>query len=108
MECDSVKDFWNLFVTWWHSISETMFQMCTDEYIFGLVNIGEHFIIDIYNYLLLLCRWFIYSCKKESSDIMFDNYMIFMKHKVEIEKHIMYKNGKKNDFDNKWCILTNL
>ena len=74
--------------------------MCTAEYLFGVMNMDGHVIIDILNYLFLLCRWVIYKCKKDSNEIRFANFMIYMTCKVEIEKHIMYKNGKKNDFDN--------
>jgi len=105
--CQSAVKFWNSFKRWWNNVSGINMHISTYEIIFGVLNYNECDILALLNYLLLASKWHIYCCKKEQRGIFFHQYLASLKNHVDIEKYIMYKNGKVVEFHQMWDIVLN-
>jgi len=105
IECKSVKPFWRSLFNWWFNISETNFQLEKCEMLFGVLNFNESKMLDVFNFLLLVAKWYIYTCKKDNLNLFFLNFLLEVKNNLELEKYIMYKNGNNREFDEKWALL---
>lgn len=105
--CPHTVNFWQFFKRWWYRFSNVDITLHALDIIFGVLNYNDDNILSLLNYLILAAKWYIYCRKKEQSCLLFHQYLVTVKMHVEVEKYIMYKNGKANEFHKQWDILYN-
>ena len=105
VHCNTVTNFWLDIFKWWQNVTETYFYLEDYEILFGVLNFNEERILNILNFILITAKWFIFQCKKESKNIFFEIYLIYLKKLIEVEKYILFKNGKEEEFYLTWSLI---
>ena len=100
--CKCVKTIWQLVSDLMFDIYHVKIRLGVSDIIFGIVNLNEDIILDIYNYVILQAKNYIYICKKENSRISISTFYVELKHQLDILKIVMYKNNKVAEFNEKW------
>ena len=104
-ECGSVHSFWCSLQKWWKNSFGVNFALDAKVVLFGLYNPDSDNVLNAINYCILLAKWYIAECRRNSSDLDLYNYLKLAKHKLEIEYvHFTIENDMKK-FDKKLKIL---
>ena len=89
--CTDVNNFWISINRWMKSILETTFELNLINILFGIPNYENENLIHFVNYCILYGKLFIYLCMKDDKKICFLDYIVFLKEKMLVEKHINHK-----------------
>ena len=103
IHCSMLNNFWTFLSNWWLRTFKAIVPNEDSFIIFG-VEINTHSVI--FNYVLILAKWYIYRCKSILiKNIDFFDFLQFLKFKLVL-KQLYYKyNDKMNVFDSKWGAL---
>ena len=93
--CYNTKVFWVRVNKWFMTVTQVKFNFSICEILFGIVvtsTLDSH--VFMFNYLVLLGKWYINSQKVKKRQLMFCEFLLFVKCKLENIKmsFIMYKN----------------
>ena len=83
--CEETLEFWNQIRRWWKSVSGTNFTVGIYDLIFGLPNDGKDKIINQFNFLLLLSRYYIYR-NKQAETAKLHVYELLIEGKTTLER----------------------
>lgn len=80
--CDIVKHLWENFFKWWNNIFNTTITLSLDCIIFGFLEYKN----NAFNYCILLGKYYInfLNLSSKSNNISLENYLIFLKRRLEI------------------------
>lgn len=101
--CIKCIPFWNSFKRWWKYYFEDELLLNNTDIIFGNISFPKTL-----NYCILLAKWFIFRQKhynRDSDNIFFPLYLLELKHKLIVEKHIAVKNKTTHVFNQTWLAL---
>ena len=88
--------FWREVFNYWYNLSGTIFNVEIYEILFGVFNFNMDDGWNIFNFVLITAKWFIYQCKKENLNRFINNLLLYLqKVTIDIEKYIMNTNGKR-------------
>ena len=105
--CEKIDYFWNDFFNWWNHLGDIEiaadYENLEEAVIFGFKSRGG--IHSVLNYCILMAKYHIY-VKRIHHDNAVDlsQYLVFLKHKLKIEKQICDGNEDCTDF-NKFTFL---
>ncbi len=106
VNCPTTHGFWNNFVDWWNAMDfPNLNPLKAEDIILGCPVIT--FEDNILNFCLIICKWFIYSCKRDEKELFFPCYLQYLKNKLDIEYNIHYKNETIAKFEKTWGQLYN-
>ena len=107
IECSGLNNFWKYLESWWNRSSTTQVHLTKKHIIFGVYYDLSHF--TAVNYVILLAKWYIYTHTYLERKIELYNFLVILKHHLNIERQISYCNGRKEEFNKKWSnIIENL
>ena len=106
VNCKSSKTFWDSLFVWWNNLTETNIDLTACDLVFGILNIDDNIFLHLLNVIILRAKWYLYNCKKEKGPLSLDNFIVQLKHGINIEKYIMYANGQEVIFDKIYNILS--
>ena len=107
--CKHVQIIWQSLSNLLYDIYQVRLNLSVYHTVFGIVNLNDDIILDIYNCVILLTKRYIYECKKEENTISFIILCAEIKHYIDVLKIVMCKNNKSNEFNRKWQpILLNI
>ena len=110
--CTPVVTFWNNFVSWWNKLNfSKLFPLVEENIILGFPTVSNEDIV--LNFCLILAKHYIYTSKRNQTDLFFGNYIIILKNKLDIEKHINKCRSTLDKFyyiwgyllESLWCLI---
>lgn len=105
--CFPVQNFWNDFVTWWNNLNYLKLNPLVEEnIILGFLGSSDEDIV--LNFCLILCKHYIYTCKRKQEPISILHYLRLLKHKLVIEEEIHTQNCTLNKFNIIWKYILDL
>ena len=104
--CKETTLFWKSIQTWLKSVLKVHLNLTVNEIMLGIPNPCDDEIIDIFNYCILYGKWYIYSCKKDDTQMFILNYIKYIKDKLQIEKTIC-EMKKEDIFEKRWSLFYN-
>ena len=109
VDCPKVKLFWNCLKTWFKYNFDFVINFGPLDILFGIPNYLKNLELDVFNFIILYAKMYIKQCKENKKATEFYEFQIDLKERILIEQQILYSNGKKNLFDQKWNkLLENL
>jgi hypothetical protein len=106
--CNETLEFWNQIRRWWKSVTGTNFTVGIYDLIFGLPNENKDKIINQFNFLLLLARFYIYKNKQAANNkLHVYELLIEVKTKLEAMHHISLEQNREKKFEDNWSDLYN-
>ena len=93
--CDNTNVFWDRVNKWFMTVTQVKFNFSICQILFAITvtsTLNSH--AFMFNYLVLLGKWYINSQKVKKRQLMFCEFLLFVKCKLENIKmsFIMYKN----------------
>ena len=70
------------------------------EIIYGVLK-GSSLLQNLHH-LILIGKYFLYICPKNGKKCQFEDFVIFVREKIDLEKYIAIRENKLNRFDIKW------
>ena len=99
-DCLKVQIFWMNFKHFWTSTFHENISLDLKEIVIGYKERN-----DLFNYLIILGKWYIYQCSKKGTTPVFFIFKALCKSKYNIELNIARKNNQMADFNRKWKFL---
>jgi hypothetical protein len=100
--CPSTSLFWTSVISWWKANFNISFPVHMYDLIFGLSNDGNDMIINHFNYILLLARFYIYNTKRVDGKLDLYTFLLNCKNEIMTEYNIMATQNKKEIFEKRW------
>ena len=100
--CEIIKDFWNKFTDFWQEISNDQNKISFQQVFIGDI---ENNAFSLKNYLLILGKIHIYSCRKNKEKPNINAFLTLVSCKYEVEKSIASRRSKRKEFDQKWGMI---
>ena len=72
------------------------------DIIFGIPNENDDYMFNVFNYIILLAKNFVYNCRINDSDICFKKYKSKLFVRLQIEKYIATSQNKIEDYNKAW------
>ena len=108
LECSTLSAFWNGIKNWWHVNLGCTFNLNAKDVIFGICNAYDNAIFEYINYFILMAKYYIMKCRKRELQIEVQDFIHYMKYKLEIEILHYSIAGMKEIELIKWKHLYNL
>jgi hypothetical protein len=106
--CNETLEFWNQIRRWWKSVTGTNFTVGIYDLIFGLPNENKDNIINQFNFLLLLARFYIYKNKQAANNkLHVYELLIEVKTKLEAMHYIPLEPNREQKIEDNWSDLYN-
>jgi hypothetical protein len=102
-ECPKVVPFWNSFIEWWNTLSESTTFLDKRSALTGFM--GPQAKMQTLNACLLLAKWHVYKSKINESEVFFYNFLRDLKYNLEIEKTIAIRKGNMQNYNTKWQMV---
>ena len=70
---------------WWHVNLGCTFNLNAKDVIFGICNAYDNAIFEYINYFILMAKYYIMKCRKRALQIQVQDFIHYMKYKLEVE-----------------------
>ena len=100
-ECESTKSFWDQLINWINNITHVKVPLSKIDILFGIPFVKDNFLYCV-NFIILLCKWYIYNCKLNTKTLFLLEFVNDFKDKLVLEEFIMNTNGQSAEFINIW------
>ena len=100
IECIQVKQFWKSLENWWNKTGGYKVKLTNKHIIFGFYDDNGQF--ESINFIILLAKWFIQKQGYLQCKIELYNFLVMLKHHLQVERYICAGNNKLNIFNKKW------
>ena len=102
--CKEVNTFWIQISDWLSTLFNTSVNFAVLDILLGLINYTpKHFYLI--NYVILIGKYFIAKCKRNGSNLLFNDYKYTLKWKLSLDKNVYLKHKKLHVFEEKFAIL---
>ena len=98
VQCIKLKPFWDSLLEWWNSIYEVTIKLQTLDIVVGMANTDRDITLNTLNFCMLYAKYYIYKCKTNTKDVIFEIYKAELKQRLEFEKNILLQEGKLDVF----------
>ena len=105
IECPQIKLFWSCLKTWFKYNFDFVINFGPLDILFGVPNYANNLELSALNFIILYAKMYIKNCKDSLKITVFYEFQIDLKERILLEQQILYSNGKKNVFDQKWNTL---
>ena len=105
VQCIKLKPFWDSLLEWWNSIYEVTIKLQTLDIVVGMANTDRDITLNTLNFCMLYAKYYIYKCKTNTKDVIFEIYKAELKQRLEFEKIILLQEGKLDVYTKKWKLL---
>ena len=101
-ECQKLQPFWNNLFTWLHDIYGLRINLSIFDILFGITNVNNDKLFDVFNYCILFAKDFIYNTKINRTEVLFREYVPKLLISLEAEQFLASSQNKLDDFYLKW------
>jgi hypothetical protein len=106
-ECPKTLALWNTIQLWWKSVFSFTIMLSPLEIIFGIPNENNDNSINLYNYVILYTKYYIYITKKQEKELLMYNLLLLIKKELTL-KHTTYSEKQQlHKFNKFWGELYN-
>ena len=109
VDCPVVKLFWSCPKSWFKYNVDFVINFGPLDILFGIPNYLKYLELDVLNLIILYANMYIKQHKENKKVTEFYEFQIDLKERILIKQQMLYSNGKKKIFDQKWNkLLENL
>ena len=91
INCNQTVEFWKLFKIWWKNKTNLCIHLLAKQILFGIIDTKETHNL-LLNHLLLIAKYYIYSCYLNEQELDFKPYLNIVEKKFIIERQIGLQN----------------
>ena len=96
--CENVLEGCRKFVTQLFS----HVNLSTSDILFGIYNVNNDKLLDIFNYVILWGKWYLSIVKLKDKQPSLSDFLIILKIKLKTEETFCYVNDKMDMFQDRW------
>jgi tRNA U34 5-carboxymethylaminomethyl modifying enzyme MnmG/GidA len=96
---------WKAIQTWWKTIFHFSIELSILEILFGIPNENKDNAINIYNYVILHAKYYIYISKKQEKDINMYNLLLLIKKELRLKRISSIEKLQLHKFNRNWAEL---
>jgi hypothetical protein len=101
-QCPLSLALWKTIQIWWKSIFDFTIQLSVLEVLFGIPNENKDHSIDIYNYVILHAKHYIYITKIQQNDLHMFSLLLLLKKELNLTRVNFKEKSKLHKFTSKW------
>ncbi len=105
VDCKLVRHFWTTIITWLENATNVKFLIYTPEVIFGIPNEEKDMVLDHYNFVLLLAKYYVYKTKQAQKTVDAFMFLRECKHELTIKEEAALMMDKLDKFEQHWGTL---
>ena len=102
--CNETNKFWNKVNTWVNGIFETNYEITICEIMLGIPEAKDPYLKSL-NSIIILGKWFLNSKKTQTMDIIFFEFILLVKEKLETYRESSLIFGKIKEFERDYNTL---
>ena len=103
--CKDTNHFWNKMEQWWQVKFKTSIKLDKKLVLFGMPNLLNDHMINIFNLCILWAKWYISISKNGEGVLSLKDFLMFIKVKLEVEELICKLSDTMNIFEERWSVL---
>ena len=77
----------NTIQLWWKTVFHFSIKLCVLEIIFGIPNENKDNSINVYNYVILHTKYYIYITKKQQQQLHMYNLLLLLKKELKLKRN---------------------
>jgi hypothetical protein len=104
-ECPKTLTLWNAIQLWWKAIFQFSIKLSVLEIIFGIPNENKDNTINIYNYVILHAKYYIYISKKQQKELYMYNLLLLLKKELKLKRINSIEKLQLHKFNRNWAEL---
>ena len=101
-QCKDVRMFWRTVEIWLHNSFHMSIKLSTSDILFGIHNVYNDKLLDIFNYVILWGKWYLSIIKMKDKQPSLSDFLIILKIKLETEETYCRVNNKIIMFQERW------
>lgn len=101
-ECPSSQMLWKSFELWFYNSLGVRIPLCATTIVFGTNNLLNDDLLFLMDFCIMTGKWYIFKQKYCNKSVSFIELLLNLKNNVNIEKHLLYLEGKIELFESKW------
>ena len=102
-ECPNIRLFWNNFEEWWNSLYPSNRNLLSAKII--ILGCYSTHCKYAFNNCILQAKHFIHKQLCNKRQVSFQSFLTYLKHKVSVEQHVLYSQGKYDLFEKRWFVI---
>jgi hypothetical protein len=106
-ECPKTLALWNTLQLWWKSVFSFTIMLSPLEIIFGIPNENNDNSINLYNYVILYTKFYIYITKKQEKELLMYNLLLLIKKELKLKCTTYSEKQQTHKFNKIWGELYN-
>ena len=106
-ECHVCYTFWQTFQDWFRNVTGVFLKLDVLNVLLGINNTSNDNTLYLMDYCIIIAKFYIYKQKYLEKSISFFQYLVELKHNLEVEKYLLFIEGKQDIFNSKWSLLYN-
>ena len=106
-QCPKTTTLWESIQTWWKTNFQFKIDISVLEIIFGLPNENNEKTINLYNYIILYAKYYIYITKKKGKQLHMYEFLLTIKKELTYKKNRLAELNQTNKFNTIWGELYN-
>ena len=103
ISCPQASSFWYKFQSWYSTVSNASLLLSELEVLFGITRPCTHRLT--LNHLIILGKYFLYINALNNTMFVFNDFILLVQDKIEIEKYIAATSNGEREFQQKWKFL---
>ena len=108
INCNHTVVFWKLFKIWWMNKTNLCIHLLAKQILFGIIDKKKNTHNLLLYHLLLIAKYYIYSCYLNEQELDFKPYLNIVEQKFIIERQIGLQNREIDSVRKKWSIPFNV
>jgi hypothetical protein len=106
-QCPKTLKLWDSIQMWWKINFQFKIHISILEIIFGLPNEDNEKTINLYNYVILYAKYYIYITKKKEKELFLYEFLLTIKKELNYKKERLLELNQTNKFNKLWGELYN-
>jgi hypothetical protein len=106
-QCPKTTKLWEAIQTWWKTNFDFKIDISVLEIIFGLPNENNDKTINLYNYIILYAKYYIYVTKKKGKPLFIFDFLLTIKKELTYKKERLAELNQTHKFNDIWGELYN-
>ena len=100
--------FWMSVKKWFLRNFEFTINCTPLDILLGIPNYDKDVHINIFNFVILFAKYFVYSCKQVNKPVDFFQFLVKLKTRMVYEEYRCKMYNKTNEFQKKWSLINNI
>jgi hypothetical protein len=96
------SSLWNTFQLWWKSVFHFSIMLSALEIIFGIPNENNDNSINVYNYVILYTKYYIYITQKIQKELYMYNLLLLIKKQLKLKRITYTEKQQLHKYNRLW------